>query len=198
MRKPPRLPEGSKEKLYVALKKSRTKGQYQKVLCLWMRAALEMTSDQIALALGMSPWGVRKIQARWLHAGEAIFKEPGKGGAHRRRLTKKAEREFLERLLKEALPANAVMNTVFIQEAYEKMVGHPVEYSVVYRLLKRHGWRPVRRVDMRTPREWAAAKLPLTDPSAANSPYLMSDAEVEAAIKGGDGSKGVPFAGPPR
>lgn len=189
MRKPRRLPEGSKEKLYVALKKARTKGQYQKVLCLWMRAALEMTSRQIGLAVGLSPGGVRKIQARWLHAGEAIFKEPGKGGAHRRRLTKEAEREFLERLLKEALPANAVMNTVFIQEAYEKMVGHPVSYSVIHRMLKRNGWRPVRSVDMRTPRKWAAAKLPLTDPSAENGPYLMSDAEVDAAIKGGERRK---------
>ena len=183
MRKPPPLPEGSKDRLRVALKSARTKGQYQKALCLWMRAALDMTSDRIALALGMSAHGVRQIQARWLRLGEATFKEPGKGGAHRRRLAKETERAFLDRLLKEALPANAVMNTVYIQLAYEKMVGHPVAYSVVYRLLKRHGWRPVRAVDMRTPRNWAAARPPLTDPSAANSPYVMSDAEVEAAIK---------------
>jgi transposase len=186
MRKPPRLPEGSKEKLRLALKSARTKGQYQKVLCLWMRAALDMTSHQIALALGMSPTGVRKIQARWLQVGDAVFKEPGKGGAHRRHLTKEAEREFLDRLVKETLPGNAVMNTVFIQEAYEKMVGHPVAYSVIYRLLKRHGWRPVRSVDMRTPQRWAAARVPFAHESARNGPYVMTDAEVETAIKLGD------------
>jgi transposase len=186
MRKPPKLPEGSKEKLYVALKSARTKGRYQKVLCLWMRAALDMNSDKIALALGMSATGVRKIQARWLQVGEAVFKERGKGGAHRRHLTEQAEREFLDRLLREALPANAVMNTAFIQEAYEKMVGYPVAYSVIHRLLKRHGWRPVRRVDMRTPQQWAAARVPLPDRPAGNSPYVVSDAEVEAAIKGGE------------
>jgi transposase len=187
MRKPRPLPEGSKEKLRLALRSARTKGQYQRVLCVWMRAALHMTSDQIAVALGMSCWGVRKIQARFLHVGEAILKEPGKGGAHHRRLTKEVEREFLDRLLKESLPANAVMNTLFIQQAYEKMVGHPVAYSVVYRMLKRHGWRAVRSVDMRTPQRWAAAKLPLTDDSPGSGPYVMTDAEVEAAIKGGDG-----------
>jgi hypothetical protein len=178
MRKPPPLPEGSKEKLRAALKRARTKGQYQKVLCLWMRAALDMTSDRIAVALGMSGTGVRKIQARWLLMGDALFKEPGKGGAHRRHLTIVAEREFLDRLLKEALPANAMMNTIHIQQAYEKMVGHPVAYSVVYRLLKRHGWRPVRSVNVRTPQTWAAARLPLTDESPGSGPYLMSDAEV--------------------
>jgi len=183
MRKPPRLPEGSKEKLRLALKSARTKGQYQKVLCVWMRAALDMTSQQIALALGMSPTGVRKIQARWLQVGDAVFKEPGKGGARRRHLTKEGEREFLDRLVKETLPGNAVMNTVFIQEAYEKMVGHPVAYSVIYRLLKRHGWRPVRSVNMRTPQKWAAARLPLTDESARSGPYVMTDAEVDSVIK---------------
>jgi transposase len=187
MHKPRPLPEGSKEKLRVALKSARTKGQYQRVLCVWMRAVLDMPSHQIAVALGMSHWGVRKIQARWLHVGEAILKEPGKGGAHRRRLTKEVEREFLDRLLKELLPANAVMNTLFIQEAYEKMVGHPVAYSVIYRMLKRHGWRAVRSLEMRTPQRWAAAKLPLTDESQGGGAYVMTDAEVEAAIKGGDG-----------
>ena len=66
MRRPPPLPEGSRQKLYAALKSARTKGQYQKALCLWMRAALDMPSHQIALALGMNPTGVRKIQARSL------------------------------------------------------------------------------------------------------------------------------------
>src|SRR5215469_7106579 len=56
-RKPPPLPEGSIEKLRLALKTTRTKGQYQKALCLWMRAALRMNADQIAVALGMSGSG---------------------------------------------------------------------------------------------------------------------------------------------
>ena len=168
MRKPPHLPEGSKEKLYAALKKARTKGQYQTVLCLWLRAVLELTSDQIALGLGMSSSGVRRIQARWLHLGEVMFKRPGKGGPHHRHLTKQTERAFLERLLKSTLPANAIMNTRFIQEAYEKLVGEPVSYSAIYRMLKRHGWRPVAEVDIATPRRWAVARLPLKDEEAAS------------------------------
>lgn len=61
MRKPPPLPEGSKEKLRVALKRARTKGQYQLVLCLRLRAALQMSSDQIGVALGLTGSGVRTI-----------------------------------------------------------------------------------------------------------------------------------------
>jgi transposase len=157
-----------------------------------MRASLNLTSDQIAMALGMSGSGVRKIQSRWLRQGEAVFKEPGKGGPHHRRLTKKVERAFLDRLLKMTLPANAVMNVRFVQQEFEKMVGHPVAYTVVYRMVKRHGWRPTRDIHMATPPRWEAAKLPLTDEwspngaideARADADTGMSDAELEAAIK---------------
>lgn len=183
MRKPPPLPEGSKEKLHAALKRARTKGQYQMVLCLWLRAALELTSGQIALALGMSSSGVRRIQARWAQLGEAMFNKPGKGGPHHRHLPKKLERAFLDRLLKTTLPANAIMNTRFIQEAYETMTGQPVSSSAIYRMLKRHGWRPVAEVDMATPQRWAAARLAFEDELPGNGESALSDAELETELK---------------
>jgi transposase len=182
MRKPPRLPLSSKQQLYTALKTARTKGRYQMALCLWLREEFQMNSDQVARALGMSGSGVRKIQARYRHKGEAIFKEPGKGGPHHRRLAKKVERAFLDRLVRMTLPANAIMNTRFVQEVYEKMVGHPVSYSVIYRLLKRHGWRPTGEVDMITP-QWEAARMPFDGQSPADAKSAMSDAELEAAMK---------------
>lgn len=159
MRKPPPLPEGSTEKLRVALKGARTKSQYQQVLCLWLRAVLQMNSDLIGIALGLTACGVRGVWTRYLHEGEAMFERPGKGGPHRQNLTREAEREFLDRLLKQTLPANAVMDARFIQEAYERLLDRPVTYSVIRRLLKRHGWRPVQLGHIATPRGWAAAKI---------------------------------------
>jgi hypothetical protein len=69
------------------------------------------------------------------------------------------ERAFLDRLVKMTLPANAIMNTRFVQEEFEKMVGHPVAYTVIYRMLKRHDWRPVRDIHMATPPRWEAPQF---------------------------------------
>ena len=55
------------------------------------------------------------------------------------------------------------MSTLFIQQAYEELVGHPVTYSVIHRMLKRHGWRYVKLRHVATPQGWAAAKLPPQD-----------------------------------
>jgi len=158
MRKPPPLPPGSTQKLRVALRTARTKAQYQRVLCLWLRDTFQMNSESVALAVGLTGGGVRQIWADYLHEGEVVFRKAGKGGRHRENLSRQAEREFLDGLIRETLPANAIMSTLFVQEAYEKMVGHPVSYSVIYRLLKRHEWRFVKMRHVATPQGWAAAK----------------------------------------
>jgi hypothetical protein len=160
MRKSRALPEGSTEILREAMKAARTKGQYQQVLCLWLRAIFHLNSEQTALATGLTPRGVRAIWMRFRHEGPAMFKRPGKGGRHRENLSRAEERAFLDRLLVETQPANAVMSTLFIQEAYEKALGRAVSYSVVRRLLKRHDWRPIDLGHVATPQRWAAAELP--------------------------------------
>jgi hypothetical protein len=182
MRKPPPLPPGSKEKLYLALKSAHTKAEYRMVLCLWLRAALQMTSEQIAIALGLSRRGVLGIQAGYLHEGEAMFKRAGKGGRHRQNLSVAAERAFLDGLLERTKPANAIMNTMFIQQAYEDLVGRPVTYSVIYRMLKRHDWRYVKMRHVATPRGWAAAKLaPEDDPPTSRAEF---EAEMGKCLGG--------------
>ena len=141
----------------MALRRARTKGQHQRVLCVWMRAVLHLKSDVIARALDMSGQAVRKIHMDYLREGEAVFTRPGKGGRRREQLSVKAEREFLEGLLKEARPANALLEARFVHEAYEKTVGHPVSSSVIYRMLRRHGWRRLSVGRVATTQRWGAA-----------------------------------------
>ena len=167
MPKPTPFPEGSVERLRLALKRARTKGQHQMVLCVWMRAVLHLKSDVIALALDMSGQAVRKIHMDFLRDGEAIFNRRGKGGRHREHLPVKAEREFLEGLLEETRPGNALFEAGLIQEAYEKMVGHPVSSTVVYRMLKRHGWRRLATGSVATAQRWAVAQLNDAEAAAA-------------------------------
>ena len=166
MRKPPPLPEGSKEKLRVLLKTARTKEQYRQVLCLWLRAAFQLNSAPIGEMLGLTEWGVRDVWRLWVQKGEAMFKRPGKGGRHRQNMTWSAERKFLVNLLKQTGPANALLEARLIQEAYEKMVGHAVSSSVVYRMLKRHNWRRASEGQIFTPQRWAAARLFFDDTPA--------------------------------
>lgn len=161
------LPPGSIARLRLALQKCRTKGQHQTVLCVWMRAVLHLKSDVIARALDITGQAVRKIHMDYLRDGEAIFAKPGKGGRHRQFLSVKDEREFLERLLKETRPGNALLEARFIHEAYEKRVGRLVSSSTLYRMLRRHNWRRISRGPISTTQRWTVAQLPAEDAAAA-------------------------------
>lgn len=164
MPKPRPFPKGTVEKLRLELRRARTKGQHQRVLCVWMRAVLHLKADVIGQALDMTGQSVRQTHMEYMRQGEAIFRGPGKGGRRRQHLSVKAEREFLERLLKETEPANALLDARFIHQSYEKAVGHAVSSSAVYRMLRRHNWRKLSSGAVFTPaRRLAAPGLPLED-----------------------------------
>ncbi len=78
MRKPKELPEGAFERLAMGLKQAKTKAEFQSVQCLWLRASLRLSADQVATAIGWHPNSVRKLQARYFKEGEAALKEVGK------------------------------------------------------------------------------------------------------------------------
>ncbi len=46
------LPEGTVERLAPLLQETRSKAEYQRVPCVWLRATLGLSSRQIAEALG--------------------------------------------------------------------------------------------------------------------------------------------------
>jgi len=60
MRPPRSLPEGSVERLERALRGARSKPEFQRVQCVWLRAALGLNANQVAQALGSL---VRRLQA---------------------------------------------------------------------------------------------------------------------------------------
>lgn len=132
-----------------------------------MRVALGMPSHEIARILDCSPETVREIQRRFFREGAVALQGSGRwGGRRRANMTKEAEREFLSKVLEETRP-NAVIDARFIQEAYEKRVGHAVRDTVVYRLLRRHGWRRLTEGRVLTAL-WAASRVPKGSGPAAN------------------------------
>ena len=62
MRKPKELPEGALEKLAQDLKQAKTKAEFQSVQCLWLRASLKLSEDQVAIAIGWHPEIISKTQ----------------------------------------------------------------------------------------------------------------------------------------
>ena len=142
MRPPQPISEKQKESLQELLKKTKAKGDYQRVLCLWLRAGLGLSSSEVATAVGFSASTVRQVQARYFQRGESALLGPGRGGRRHQNLSEGEERELLERFEAKAR-SGGVLVVNEIQAAYEEAVEHRVPKSTVYRMLARHGWRKI-------------------------------------------------------
>ena len=142
MRKPKELPEGALESLAKGLKQAKTKAQFQSVQCLWLRASLGLTADQVATAIGWHPNSVRKLQARYFKEGEAALKRGGRGGRYYQNLTLEEERQLLQEFLAQS-ERGGILEVSRVKAAYEQALGRQVPKSTVYRMLARHGWRKV-------------------------------------------------------
>lgn len=133
-RRPKEIPSDQKEDLRAALRDTETKPEFQRVLCLWLRAELGLTAEEIARAIGWKASTVRQFQSRFLR-GEASIEGAGRGGRRRQHLTVEQEKALVT---KETRSARRIDFASF-KKAYEQQVGTHVADSTVYRLLKRHG-----------------------------------------------------------
>jgi transposase len=136
------LPDGAAERLAALLQQGQNKAEYQRIQCVWMRAALGLGAAQIATALGWQADSVRHVQADYLRQGEVALASKPKGGRHHQNLTLEQEKELLLPFLEQA-EAGGVLVVAPVQAAYEQRLGRPVHHSVVYRALHRQGWRKV-------------------------------------------------------
>jgi hypothetical protein len=132
------FPEGCIESLRAELKRARAEGvtALERVLCIWLRAALGLKSEQVAPAISWSMDGVRHVQALYLKEGDALFRRPGRGGLRRHLLSRNEEQALLRRVRDAAQPFG--FRTIHAE--VEKAVGRPVPPSTVHRMLDRHGW----------------------------------------------------------
>jgi len=142
MRPPRPMPEGSEARLALLLKEAKSKAEYQRVQCVWLRAALGMSAPEVAVALGWNPGTVRVFQARYFKEGEAILGGVGRGGRRRQNLSLDQEDALLEAFLGQA-ERGGILQVSEVSARYQEVVGHEVPKSTVYRLLARHGWRKV-------------------------------------------------------
>jgi transposase len=142
MRTPRPLPEGAAERLAAMLKEARNQAEYQRIQCVWLRAALSLPAPQMATALGWQVGSARQVHSDSLRQGETALWNKAVGGRHRQNLTREQEKELLLPFIEQAA-AGGVLVVAPVQAAYEAAVGRPVHHSVVYRVLHRQGWRKI-------------------------------------------------------
>ena len=120
--RPARLfPKGASRHLAEALKQARTKAEFQRIQCLWLRDSLRLDANQVATAIGWRPTSVRRLQAQYLKQGEQVLSSVGRGGRRHQHLTARQERQLLAEFNSQA-EAAGLLQVSQIQQAYEQAV----------------------------------------------------------------------------
>jgi hypothetical protein len=114
--------------------------EHERILCVWLRASLGLSSPQMATGLGGHPGSVRHLPARVWREGLGVLEQPGRGGRHRAHLTR-AEEEARRADFCLAAGPGGVGEAGPLPAADEKQGEHPVAKGTLYRLLARPGWR---------------------------------------------------------
>jgi transposase len=136
------MPEGVAKELAALLPEARTTTEFQRIQCVWLRAALGLKATEIAKAVGWRADWVRHVQARYRHEGEEALRDKPKGGRRHSLLTAAEERALLTPFIEQAEQGQVAV-TGPVRHAYETQLGRPVHHSVIYRALHRQGWRKV-------------------------------------------------------
>jgi len=123
-----------------ALKKSGSKAQLQKVLCVWLKLLFSLNSEEIARAIGWSSSTVRGVHARFKKEGVQCFAKQCKGGRKRENMSFERERKILHKFVGHA-KKGAGLDVWQIKQVYELSIGKAVPWSTIYRLIARHGLR---------------------------------------------------------
>lgn len=142
MRKPKPFPEGATERLEQLLQQTKTKGDFQRVQSVWLRAAFGYAASQIAQMVGWSEGHVWKVHADYLRLGESALLGVGRGGPHHCNFTDREEDAILALLIEDA-GEGGVVTAGELKAAYERQLGRQVPKSTIYRMLDRRGWRKI-------------------------------------------------------
>jgi len=142
MRIPRAFPQEGAEHVLKLLKKAKTKLEFQRIQCIWMRLKKNLPAPDIADLIGWHVSSVRRVHAQYYKDGDKIFKGVSRGGRHRENLSKEEEEKLLKQFFNKAKDGGIlVVNEIKL--AYELKVGHKVPKSTVYRMLARHDWRKI-------------------------------------------------------
>ena len=141
---PGRMPIPEKRLAELAeYRKTKLKGfELQRFLCVWLRVEKDMSPVEIARIVGWHVNTVRFVQTNFIAKGIEAFRKAKSGGRNHQLMTVEEEKSFLAAFEKAASDASMLVVRE-IKIAYENKVGHTVNKTTIYRLLKRHKLRKV-------------------------------------------------------
>ncbi len=114
----------------------------QKWLVIYNAAIDPRLAREIATHTGLAEQTVHNLVSQYNRRGPAALEGPGKGGRRRSYLSWEEEVKLLRSFEEKAL-TGLVATAMEIKQVLEKKLGHEVDRSMVYKMLKRHGWRKV-------------------------------------------------------
>jgi transposase len=80
MRTPRGLPVGTVEEWETLLRQCRTSAEYRPVECVWLRATLGLSAQQIATVPGWHISSAYDLHSHYWREGAATLQGPGRGG----------------------------------------------------------------------------------------------------------------------
>ena len=116
--------------------------EFQRFLCIWLRAEQGLSTKEIARVLNWSVNTIRITQRDFIVRGTKALVDERRGGRRRQLMSVEDEKHFLAAFL-DAAGNGSMLVVNEIKTALEKQLGRTVHKTTVYRLLHRHGWRKV-------------------------------------------------------
>ncbi len=143
MRPPKDFPAGTVQRMRLLLRQAKDVAEQRRIQAVLMRASDALPPAKIAELTGLSVHSVRVIHSRFLREGEScLVGRPGRGGRRHALLSEAQAKALLASHAPAAAQGGIVVANIF-QRDYERLVGHKVSVSSVYRLLAKAGWRKV-------------------------------------------------------
>jgi transposase len=136
------IPHLSREEIQKKIKTTVGFWRVQKWLVIWNALVDPRPAKEIALHTGLAEQSVHNLISKYNRLGPEALEGPGKGGRRRAYLSWDEEAAFLESF-KQAALTGQVATAAEIKLELEKHLGHAVHKTMVYKLLKRQGWRQV-------------------------------------------------------
>jgi transposase len=133
-----------------------TKGfwRIQNWLIIYNALIAPRPASEIADHMGVSVHSVHKLISDYNRYGPKVIELKGRGGRWNSHMSFEEEKAFLAPFIEEAMEGKIAI-AAEIKQTFERKFGKTVDKSIIYRLLKRHGWRKIvpRPVHVQTNKE---------------------------------------------
>lgn len=137
------FPHMSEQEIREKLQAARDRSHAQKLQVILHATVDPAPAREIALHVGVAKATVHVWMSKYNRFGLGALVGPGKGGRRRENMSIDQEAAFLQPFIDKAV-SGRIATTGEIRRAMETYLGRSVHHSVVYRLLKRNGWRKIK------------------------------------------------------